>query len=316
MQLKLTDISHSYGKNTFALKNISFEINEGEIACLLGESGSGKSTLLRIIAGFEQPESGIISLNNKILASASVFIQPENRNIGIVFQDYSLFPHLSVEKNISFGCKKDKEKTEKELLQLIQLEDKAKNYPHELSGGQQQRVAIARSLAANPDMLLLDEPFSSLDDSVKTQVRNELHNLLKKTGKTTLVVTHDINDCMALADKMAVLSNGKIIQTGTVKELYNNPASLYVARLFGKINKVPAAFNKKEDAFVRPQHVNLINETNPVSAKVTNCRFIGKCYEVTLLVENSELIALSEIEMEIGIFTKVKIDDKHLIFFK
>lgn len=316
MQLKLNNIAHSYGKNSFALKNISLEINEGEIVCLLGESGSGKSTLLRIIAGFEQPSSGTISLNNKILASSSEFIQPENRNIGIVFQDYSLFPHLSVEKNISFGCKKEKTKTVNDLLRLIQLENKAKNYPHELSGGQQQRVAIARSLAANPDMLLLDEPFSSLDDSVKTQVRNELQNLLKKTGKTTLVVTHDINDCTALADKMAVIHNGEIIQTGSVKDLFNHPVSLYVARLFGKICKIPDQFRKKENAYVRPENVLFKNEPDSVKAKVTNCRFIGKWYEVTLVVENSELVALSEIEMEIGIFTQIKIDDKHLIFFK
>lgn len=316
MQFRLKGISHTYGKNKFALKDISLEIKEGEIVCLLGESGSGKSTLLRLIAGFEQATSGTIELNDKILSSPSVFIQPENRNIGMVFQDYSLFPHLSVEKNISFGCKKDKTKKVDELLQLIQLKDKAKNYPHELSGGQQQRVAIARSLAADPGLLLLDEPFSSLDDSVKTQVRNELLNLLKKSGKTTMIVTHDINDCVALADKMAVMRNGEIIQTGVVKSLYDNPKSLYVARLFGKIIKVPADFNKRENAFVRPENISLKNEPGSVKAKVTNCRFIGKCHEVTLLVENSELVALSEIEMEIGIFTQVKIDDQHLIFFK
>ncbi|MFZ5551755.1 MAG: ABC transporter ATP-binding protein [Bacteroidota bacterium] len=313
--LELTNISHSYGKNKFALKNISFGVGENEMVCLLGESGSGKSTLLRVIAGFEQPSSGKISIHEKIICSDDTFLQPEERKTGIVFQDYSLFPHLSIEKNIGFGCRENKSQKIKELLLLIGLTEKAKNFPHELSGGQQQRVAIARSLAADPQVLLLDEPFSSLDDSVKTTVRGELKKLLRLAGKTTLVVTHDINDCMALADRVIVLKNGEIIQTGTTEELFRQPKTLYVARLFGKIQKVPSAFGKKENAFIRPGQVKICSGQEGSEAKVTNCVFIGGCYEITLIVENSEVLAWSDNKMEIGIFTRVKIDDSHLIFF-
>lgn len=198
------------------VKDFNLEMAQGEVTCILGESGSGKSTVLRLIAGLEFPIEGQVQINGRILFDKNVFVLPEKRGIGMVFQDYALFPHMTVEENIRFGLK-DLSKQEKkgrieEMLALVHLGEYAKRYPYELSGGQQQRVAIARAVAPKPSILLLDEPFSNLDAHLRQTIREELGRILKDTGITSIFVTHDREDARSIADQIVILEKGAIIE--------------------------------------------------------------------------------------------------------
>lgn len=201
------------------IENFNMEIEKGEILAILGESGSGKSTMLRIIAGLEEAYRGTIKIGDKIVFSSGKFIEPENRGIGMVFQDYALFPHMTVKKNIQYGLKgksrDEKEKIATEMLTLVNLIEHKDKYPYELSGGQQQRVAIARAIAPKPSVLLLDEPFSNLDTDLQEKIRSEIKEILRKAGITSIFVTHDREDAKALADKFIELKDGKIIKSGS-----------------------------------------------------------------------------------------------------
>ncbi|OMF37705.1 ABC transporter [Paenibacillus sp. FSL H8-0548] len=184
------------------IDNFSFVMEKGEIVGIIGASGSGKSTLLRIIAGLEEPERGNLSINDRVIMNERVFVETEKRGVGMVFQDYALFPHLTVEANIAFGLKRQgRAERLKEMLELIQLDDYAKRYPHELSGGQQQRVALARALAPSPAILLMDEPFSNLDAELKLSIRGELREILQKSNTTCLLVSHDQADIEAICSR-------------------------------------------------------------------------------------------------------------------
>lgn len=217
--LKINNLHFKY-KNSKVdnIEDFNIEINKGDIVAILGESGSGKSTMLRIIAGLENSYKGSIFINDKIVYDDKNFVEPENRGIGMVFQDYALFPHMTIAKNIMFGLKKmnkdNKEKRMMEMLELVNLVEHKDKYPHELSGGQQQRIAIARALAPNPSILLLDEPFSNLDAHLQNRIRTELKEIIQKSGITSIFVTHDKDDAKALADKVVVLEQGKIIKYG------------------------------------------------------------------------------------------------------
>ncbi|GGM42468.1 hypothetical protein GCM10011351_30590 [Paraliobacillus quinghaiensis] len=219
MYIQIEDLCFYY-KNAKSptIKNFSTVIEKGEIVSILGESGSGKSTILRLIAGLELPSKGSIKVNNKVIVDNSQFILPEQRGIGMVFQDYALFPHMTVAENVTFGLlnKNRKQKRERleEVLDLVNLTEYHKRYPYELSGGQQQRVALARALAPNPSLLLFDEPFSNLDANLHYKIREELRKILKKTGITSIFVTHDQNDARAIADNMIYLQEGKIEKSG------------------------------------------------------------------------------------------------------
>jgi iron(III) transport system ATP-binding protein len=187
------------------IQDFSMELEKGEIAALLGNSGSGKSTILRLIAGLETPKSGSLMINKKILFNKNTNLAPQERNIGMIFQDYSLFPHMTVLQNVMFGIKArkaEKMKTALNYLQMVQIQDQANKYPHECSGGQQQRIAIARALAAKPNILLLDEPFSNLDEELKISVRKEVKELLKKCNISAILVSHDRNDVETIADRV------------------------------------------------------------------------------------------------------------------
>ena len=238
--LHLTQLTKSFGKDSSVVDIDLLSIKKGQIAGVVGESGSGKTTLMRLIAGLETPSAGTISLNGKMVNDTKVFTAPDKRNVGLVFQDYALFPHLTVKENIGYGLssKKDAEDRVKEMLGLVGLQDYEVRYPHQLSGGQQQRVAIARALAPNPELLILDEPFSNLDTSLKLQLRNEVFSIIKNTGVTALFVTHDVEDAIAIADKIVVLTNGKVTQQGTAKEIYVAPVNIYVAGLFGTVTEL------------------------------------------------------------------------------
>jgi len=224
MFIDIKKLSFKYkNAKTDTLKNISFSLEKGEILSILGESGGGKSTILRLIAGLETPSEGSLVIDNRILFDRNTFILPEKRGVGMVFQDYALFPHMTVEENIMFGLrnlsKKEKEIRVKKMLQLVNLQDFGGRYPHELSGGQQQRVAIARALAPKPSVLLLDEPFSNLDAHLKGKIREELKIILNKTGITAIFVTHDKEDVKSIADKVVVLEKGIIADIGITSEI-------------------------------------------------------------------------------------------------
>jgi len=205
------------------LKDVCFNMQKGEILSILGESGGGKSTILRLIAGLETPLSGSIIVDNKIMFDSNTFVIPEKRGVGMVFQDYALFPHMKVDENIKFGLtnlnKKEKDVRVLEMLKLVNLQDFSSRYPHELSGGQQQRVAIARALAPKPSVLLLDEPFSNLDTDLKSKIREELKSILNQAGITSIFVTHDREDVKSIADKVVTLKEGEILKSGKLEEV-------------------------------------------------------------------------------------------------
>lgn len=216
MYVDIEGLNFSYSKATEAtVKDFNLQLAKGEIVAILGESGSGKSTALRLIAGLEVPESGSIKIDEKVMVNDGTFVHPEHRGVGMVFQDYALFPHKTVAGNIQFGLHRlsraEKQERVEEVLKLVKLTGYSTRYPYELSGGQQQRVALARALAPRPALLLLDEPFSNLDQELRYKIRAELKLILKQTNTTTIFVTHDPDDSRALADNVVSLSKGRII---------------------------------------------------------------------------------------------------------
>ena len=207
--LELKNLSHSYDGSEISLKNISLTVNKAEKVSILGPSGSGKSTLLRLIAGLEKPYSGTITIQGKVVSDQDHLVAPERRNVGLVVQNKALFPHLTVEKNIGFGIRKNQEKTKiiADLLSLFKIEHLSNKYPHEISGGEQQRTAIARSMAPSPELLMLDEPFSALDRELKEELYAELNHIFKERQQTIILVTHDLDEAKALSDKQINLEN-------------------------------------------------------------------------------------------------------------
>lgn len=281
--LEVVNVSKKYGRNS-VLSEINLSVNKGEIIALLGESGSGKTTLLRILAGLEVNDSGIITVNQKLLSDSSIFLKPEKRNVGVVFQDYALFPHLNVENNISFALK-NTDKVNR-YLSIFELTEHRKKKPSQLSGGQQQRVAIARSLIANPSLLLLDEPFSSLDQSLKRTVRTEIATILKKEGITSILVTHDPNDAMQIADRVAVLQEGKIIQFSTPEILYKNPVNKYVGNLTGIVNEL-------NGELFRPEQLKIQDNKDGIY-KIDHITWQSGAYLVKVKSENNTVFVLSD----------------------
>jgi iron(III) transport system ATP-binding protein len=232
--LKISNLAISYGGKS-VLRDLSLHAGRGELTAILGASGAGKSTLLRLIAGFERPTSGEIWLDETQIAGDQVFVSPEHRGIGIVPQDSALFSHLSVADNVGFGLPKSPTKASRvqELLKLVGLEEFANRKPASLSGGQQQRVALARALAPKPKLILLDEPFSALDQELRARLRDDVKRVLKAENATAILVTHDQEEALSLAEKVAVLRDGRIIQAGAPTEIYNAPADLGIATFLG-----------------------------------------------------------------------------------
>ncbi len=229
---------------TPAVADLSLDIYPGELLALLGPSGCGKSTTLRLIAGLEHPESGEIWLNGTLVASATRATPPEGRRLGMVFQDYALFPHLTVHENVLFALHslpaRERSARADEALALVGLREFASRYPHQLSGGQQQRVALARALAPRPAVVLLDEPFSNLDAALRTQMREDLRDILTRAGATAVFVTHDQSEALALGDRIALLRDGQIEQVGTPDELFQTPRTRFVASFMGQADFLPA----------------------------------------------------------------------------
>jgi len=246
--LELRHVSCAYETGRPAVQEISFAAREGEILCLLGPSGCGKTTILRAIAGFEPVRSGQLFLSGQLVSSPDVMTPTENRRVGMVFQEYALFPHLRVQDNIAFGLhhlpRSERASRVQEMLRLTGLEGFERRYPHELSGGQQQRVALARALVQNPVVLLLDEPFSNLDPDMAGRMRQELHDLLRRTKTTTVLVTHDHDEAFAMADRIAVLNQGRLEQFDTPEMMYHMPATPFVADFVGQADFIPGTVSQ------------------------------------------------------------------------
>ena len=225
-----------------AVVDVSLALERGEILCLLGPSGCGKTTMLRLIAGFETPDIGTIHIGARLVYGPGVNVSPDKRRVGMVFQEGALFPHLTVAQNIAFGLEKGKRRKTQvaEALQLVNLEGYDGRYPHQLSGGQQQRVALARALAPEPDLILMDEPFSSLDTGLRSQLRTEVRAILKEREATVVCVTHDQGEAMQTGDRIAVMNEGRIEQLGAPEQVFNHPGTRFAAEFFGTSDFIPA----------------------------------------------------------------------------
>lgn len=299
--LRCRNISRFYGDVT-AVKDVNVSLGKGEIFALVGPSGSGKSTILRMVAGFERPDQGEIDLSGEVISSARVFLPPERRRVGIVFQDYALFPHLTVMENVMFGLRgqSDGKKRASDLIEQVGLRGLEQRYPSQLSGGQQQRVALARSLAPEPKILLLDEPFSNLDPQLRSSVCEDVRALLKEKGITTLFVTHDEHEALFIADRMGIVYEGGLIQVGTPAQVFQKPVSKFVATFLGIADFLPAVHKNGEieteigtivgtapgihfDLMVRPDDVMIMDDDiSAVPAQVTGKVFQGMHFLYTL----------------------------------
>jgi iron(III) transport system ATP-binding protein len=239
--LSVDRVSRRYGP-VLATAAVSFDVAEGEVVALVGHSGSGKSTLLRLIAGLERPDEGTIAIAGRPVAGAGVFVPPEDRGVGMMFQDYALFPHLSVLDNLMFGLtrlpRREAAERATAALERIGLGARGGDYPHALSGGEQQRVALARALLPSPRLLLMDEPFSNLDKRTRDRIRDETARALRAAGTTSILVTHDPEDAMRTADRIMLMEAGRIARSGSAEELYRQPGSLLVARFFADFNEI------------------------------------------------------------------------------
>lgn len=300
MPLDFNNIAHAYGSEK-VLTDISLSAADGEILCLLGASGSGKTTLLRLAAGLEALQAGSIALNGKVLSQPGRDVRAEDRKIGMVFQDHALFPHLTIAENVAFGLPRtnpDRDRIVERTLDDVGLEGMGERYPHTLSGGQQQRVALARALAPAPSVILLDEPFASIDVTRRRQLREHARLALKQSGAITIMVTHDPDEALDMADKIAVMDEGRILQSDTPIELYNAPATALVASLFGDAQTFPAKVSGADahfdygtyplgtladgftdgdgaDLVVRPGSVSLAPVTESDGLQVLDTRFRG-----------------------------------------
>ena len=327
-----------------AVRDVSLNLQQGEIGCLLGPSGCGKTTLLRAIAGFEPVTEGEIRLNGAIISSPGAMTPPERRKVGMVFQDFALFPHLTIADNIGFGLSKtarvEKQRRVAEMLELVDLSDSTDAYPHELSGGQQQRVALARAMAPTPDVLLLDEPFSSLDSELREQLAGEVREILNQNNITAILVTHNQHEAFAMADQVNLMNKGCIVQSGSASELYHNPGDAFVASFLGEGTVIDVTVNDRGELtnglgtldknspewkagetlrlLLRPEDIKHLPESAH-KLKVIARSFRGADYLYKLQLPDGQSVpclASSHIEAEVGEQFPVKVDLQHVVVFK
>ncbi|MGF1481208.1 MAG: ABC transporter ATP-binding protein [Cyanophyceae cyanobacterium] len=325
-----------------ALDNVSLTLNQGELLGLLGPSGCGKTTLLRILAGFEHPSAGTVQLAGQIVSSAHRWVPPEKRHTGMVFQDYALFPHLTVARNIAFGLRgsaQQKQKRVAEVLALVGLSELEKRYPHQLSGGQQQRVALARALAPQPAMMLLDEPLSNLDVQVRQRLRQEVRRILKAAHTSAIFVTHDREEALAISDRVAVMRQGRIEQIGTPEELYAHPTSRFVAEFVTGANFLTATRSgerwqtelgewllptashlngsKDSELMLRQEDIVLIpDDSSPV--RIVERQFLGREYRYCLEIPSGKHLyarTTANIRLPEGISVRLVVNPQSLKVF-
>ena len=311
MHLKVNNLNKFYKKEQFLISSLNFSVEKGEIVSFLGESGVGKSTFLKCIAGLEPINSGSIELNEKVLNNKDIFIPPQKRNIGFVFQDYPLFPHLTLKENIVFNLDKKFLKKLDYMLDLTNLNSLIKRYPHELSGGEQQRACIARALIREPDLLLLDEPFSNLDAGIKHSIIDEIYQIIKATKTTTILVTHDIKDSLNIADKILVFKAGKLQQYDNPVEMYCKPANCYCARILGGINKYE---KEGQSYYIRAEKIKL-EENSELALTVKKSLFQGKEYNITADYEGETWNIFSPKPFKKEEVIYVSFEEEDLIFF-
>jgi len=315
--LTFEDVSRHYG-DTLALDQVSLDVAPSEILCLLGPSGCGKSTLLRIAAGVERPSSGRVLLDGQEVAGPNRFVPPEKRGIGLMFQDFALFPHLSILDNVAFGLKsltRSEARAEAfSALERVGLGHYASEYPHILSGGEQQRVALARAIAPRPSVLLMDEPFSGLDPRLREKMREETLAILHETRATSIVVTHDAEEAMRMGDRVALLHKGRVVQTGRALDLYRTPKDILAARTFSDLNELKARIDKGSAATplgrfaangladgsdaivcVRQRGVRLLAAGQGVPARVLDTRFLGDVALVEVAVQGLDAPILARV---------------------
>lgn len=336
--LSLKSVTKRFG-DVHALREVDLDIAERDIVCLVGQSGCGKSTLLRAIAGIEGIEAGTIALDGRVVSSADTFVEPEKRNVGFMFQDYALFPHLSARQNIAFGLKNLDRKAAaarvEDVIARLGIEALIDRYPHMLSGGEQQRVALARALAPQPHILLMDEPFSNLDRGLRDSVRQQTLSLLKALGTTTIIVTHDPEEALTLGDEIVLMHKGGVVETGSGDAIYSYPQTAYAAAFFSQVNRLPAV--RKGDwletplgrfpapcgssgavqLFVRPQAIAL-SEDGP-TARVLGRVLLGEIEEVTLalpgLADPLVMRTSSRCEIEVGQEVNIEVAAKDVMVF-
>jgi len=341
MALGFEGVTQRFG-SVMALSDVSLSVQPGEIVALLGQSGCGKTTLLRLAAGVERPSAGRVLLEGREVSAPDRFVEPEHRGVGFVFQDYALFPHLTVGENVRFGLRGQSaaaaEATALRALARVGLADFYGGYPHMLSGGEQQRVALARAIAPRPGVLLMDEPFSNLDRRLRDVVRDETAALLEETGATSIIVTHDPEDAMRIADRIVLMRGGCIEQIGTGEELYRRPASLFAARFFcdftevegrvagGAIDTPLGRFaapglpeGSEAIACIRPHRVRIVPKGYYLPARLIARRFLGEVDHLQIAVEGFDrvLSVRAPLSDEIAVGDEVGVEipsDEVLVF--
>jgi len=337
MSLVLRDIHHHYGE-TRAVEAASLEASPGEILCLFGPSGCGKTTLLRLAAGLERVQQGSVALDGAALSAPDFHTPPEDRPIGFVFQDYVLFPHLTVAENIGFGLSgmagKDRRIRVAEELAAVDLEGLGERYPHELSGGQQQRIALARAFARRPRAMLLDEPFASIDAVRRRRLRDDIRHILKTYEAAAILVTHDPEEALALGDRIAIMKEGRIVETATPKELFEAPQTPEGAAIFpgaqtiaaqrsggrlqtpfGELSVAGAGADGGVELIVRDGAVMCeLDDSGP--AQVTDCRFLGPDWRVLLRGQNGETLhAHNNNVIQCGSRARIAVDPQQMFVF-
>jgi iron(III) transport system ATP-binding protein len=342
-RLEITHVSVEFG-GIRVVDDVSLSLTEGNIGCLLGPSGCGKTTLLRTIAGFQTPSSGEVRLHGRVVSRPGGILAPEKRRVGMVFQDFALFPHLSVGNNVAFGLtslpKRQRGERVAELLEVVGLADTRDRYPHQLSGGQQQRIALARALAPRPEILLLDEPFSSLDVELREQLAREVRRILKQQEITAVLVTHDQMEAFAMADEIGVMRDGRLHQWAGAYELYHLPADRFVADFIGMGRMLPGrilengqvqtelgrfdgelppglAANDGIEVLIRPDDI-IHDDRSPLRAVVRERLFRGADFLYTLALPSGDevlCLASSHHDHAVGESIGIRLDIEHLRAF-